>query len=70
MISHKNSINSVHKCNSENDENTLPKTFKALMRENSVYKYFVELKEGVFTEKGFLDLIKVPGLRVTGAGHV
>jgi len=69
MITHKNSINSVHKCNSENDENTLSKIFKALMRENSVYKYYVELKEGVFTEKGFLDLIKVPGLRVTGAGQ-
>lgn len=55
--------------NLENDQTTIHTTFKALMRETSVYKYYVELKEGAFTEKGFFDLAKVPGLRVTGAGQ-
>jgi transcriptional regulator with XRE-family HTH domain len=50
-------------------KSSLPKTFKALQRETSVYKYFVELKENVFTEQGFFDLVKVPGLRIVGAGQ-
>jgi transcriptional regulator with XRE-family HTH domain len=43
-------------------------TFRALIRETSVFKYYVELKEEVFTKKGYLDLVKVPGLFVSGAG--
>ncbi len=43
--------------------------FKALIRETSVYKYYVELKEEVFTKKGYLDLLKVPDLFVSGAGQ-
>ena len=39
------------------------------MRETSVYKYHVELKEDVFTKKGYLDLVKVPDLRVVGTGQ-
>lgn len=39
------------------------------MRETSVYKYYVELKEGVYTEQGYLDLVKVPNLRVARAGR-
>jgi transcriptional regulator with XRE-family HTH domain len=53
----------------ENDKNSSPTTFKALQRETTLYKYYVELKEDVFTEHGFFDLIKVPDLRVTGVGH-
>jgi transcriptional regulator with XRE-family HTH domain len=45
------------------------KCFKELIRETSVYKYFVELKEGNFTEQGYFDLEKVPGLYVIGAGQ-
>ncbi|MHA2062117.1 MAG: helix-turn-helix transcriptional regulator [Candidatus Sifarchaeia archaeon] len=44
-------------------------TFKGLQRETSVYKYFVELKENSLTGKGFLDLVKVPGLFVAGTGQ-
>lgn len=50
-------------------EHSETSTFKALIRETSVYKYIIELKEDVFTEQGFLDLAKVPGLYVTGAGQ-
>ena len=42
---------------------------KELIRETSVYKYYVELKKDVLTEQGFFDLTKVPGLRVSGAGQ-
>jgi len=60
VITHKNSINSLNKQNSENDENTLSKKFKALMRETSVYKYFIELKEDALTEQGYFDLVRMP----------
>ena len=53
----------------KNDENTIFTTLKALMRETTVYKYYVQLKEGVFTEQGYLDLAKVTGLYVSGAGQ-
>jgi len=43
-------------------------TFKVLQRETSVYKYYVELKDDVLTEFGYLDLIKVPCLFISGAG--
>ena len=46
-----------------------PKTFEALIRETSVYNYFVELKEDALTERGFFDLVKVPDLFVTGVGQ-
>jgi transcriptional regulator with XRE-family HTH domain len=49
------------------DERFVCKAFKALIRETSVYKYYVELKENVFSKQGFLDLIKVPYLRISGA---
>lgn len=55
--------------NSENTENPITTFFNALIRETSVYKYYLELKEGAMTEKGFLDLLKVPGLRISGAGQ-
>ncbi|MFX1519085.1 MAG: helix-turn-helix transcriptional regulator [Promethearchaeota archaeon] len=50
-------------------KNPRSKTFKVLQRETSVYKYYVELKEEVFTEQGYLDLAKVPGLYVSGAAQ-
>ena len=34
--------------------------FKVLMRETSVYQYYVELKENSLTPKGYLDIAKVP----------
>lgn len=43
--------------------------FKELIRETSVYKYYVELKENAFTEQGYLDLAKVTDLYVTGTGQ-
>ena len=43
--------------------------FKEIVHETTVYKYYIELKEDVFTKKGFLDLAKVPELRITGAGR-
>jgi len=45
------------------------RTFKVLQRETSVYKYYAELKENSLTEKGFLDLVKVPGLFVAATGQ-
>jgi len=54
---------------SVNNENSTSTTFKAIIYETSVYQYIVELKENVFTEQGILDLVKVPGLRVAGAGQ-
>ena len=56
----------INKYNSENDENENRQitVFKALIRETSVYKYYVELKDGALTTRGFLDLIKVPKLYV------
>lgn len=54
---------------SANNKKYIPKTFKGLIRETSVYKYYVELKEDVLTEQGFFDLVKVPNLRVAGAGQ-
>ena len=53
----------------ENDENSNPNDFKILQRETSVYKYYVELKDATFTEQGYLDLAKVPGLYVEGTGQ-
>ena len=50
-------------------KNSQPTNFKVLQRENTVYKYYVELKEDVFTEYGYLDIAKVPGLRLTGANQ-
>jgi transcriptional regulator with XRE-family HTH domain len=52
-----------------NNEYSTSTTFKAIIYETSVYQYIVELKENVFTEQGFLDLVKVPGLRVAGTGQ-
>ncbi len=67
---HINSISSIDKYNnSENVECSEPITFRELQRENSVYKYYVELKDDVFTERGYIDLIKVPGIYVSGAGQ-
>ena len=51
-------------------KNSLPMNFKALQRETSVHKYYIELKDGLITEQGFLDLVKVPSLRVLGAGRL
>jgi len=42
---------------------------KEVIRETSVYQYYVELKEDALTEQGFFDLVKVPGLRISGAGQ-
>ncbi len=39
-------------------ENFASTVFKALIRETSVYKHYVELKEGVLTKQGFFDLSK------------
>ena len=50
-------------------QKSVPKTFKAIIRETTVYKYIVELKEDALTEKGFFDLVNVPGLYVSGAGQ-
>jgi transcriptional regulator with XRE-family HTH domain len=50
-------------------KNSKPTSFKVLQRETSVYEFFVELKEDVITEQGFLDLAKVPRLFVLGAGQ-
>jgi len=58
----------THKSDLENDKNTMPKTFKAMQRETTVYEFYVELKEDSLTEQGFLDLVKVPKLYVAGAG--
>ena len=55
--------------NLENIEHNRPTTFKALQRETTVYKYYVELKEDALTEQGFFDLVKVPDLFVTGAAQ-
>jgi transcriptional regulator with XRE-family HTH domain len=41
---------------------------KALIRETSVYKHVVELKEDALTEQGFFDLAKVLNLRLAGTG--
>ena len=42
---------------------------KVLIRETSVYKYYVELKEDALTDQGFFDLAKVLDLRVAGTGQ-
>lgn len=55
--------------NSEIVEHSESRTFKALQRETTVWKYYVELKEDVLTEQGFLDLAKVPGLYVSEVGQ-
>jgi len=52
----------------ENDKNSLSTKFRALIRETSVYKYYVELKGDALTEQGFFDLAKVHGLRIAEAG--
>jgi transcriptional regulator with XRE-family HTH domain len=54
---------------SANNKKYILKTFKGLIRETSVYKYYVELKEDAMTEQGFFDLVKVPNLRVAGTGQ-
>ncbi len=69
MRIHKNTATIITMQNLENDEKSLSTTFKSLMRETTVYKYYVELKEGVLTEEGYLDLVKVPDLRVAGVGQ-
>ena len=51
-----------------NPENDGTSTFKALLRETSTYRYFVQMKDDAVTEGGFFDLAKVPGLRVVDAG--
>jgi len=43
-------------------------TFKVLHYETSVYQCFIELKKDSLTSNGYLDLVKVPGLYVIGAG--
>jgi len=43
--------------------------FKALIRETTVYNYYVELKDDVLTEDGYFDLVRVPDLRVAGTGQ-
>lgn len=43
--------------------------YKALTRETTVYKTYVELKEGSLTSKGYLDLVKVPDLFIKEAGY-
>jgi len=43
--------------------------FKALQRETSVFKYYIELKEDVLTQEGFLDLVRVPRLYVDRVGQ-
>jgi transcriptional regulator with XRE-family HTH domain len=43
--------------------------FKALIRETTVYNYYAELKDAALTEEGYVDLIKVPDLRVAGIGQ-
>jgi transcriptional regulator with XRE-family HTH domain len=53
----------------ENDKNSLSPKFRALIRETSVYKYYVELKEDALTEQGFFDLLKIHDLRVADAGQ-
>ncbi len=53
----------------ENATSTQATTFKALQRENTVYEFFVELKEDAFTEQGFIDLAKARSLYVSGAGQ-
>lgn len=69
MCIHKTPVTTINKQNSGNGEKIISKIFKALMRETTVYKQFVKLKEGVFTEQGYLDLAKVPDLYVSGAGQ-
>ncbi|MFX1519078.1 MAG: hypothetical protein ACFFCD_04080 [Promethearchaeota archaeon] len=69
MLTPDNDMNLKIKEKSENNENSAFKTFKAIVRETSVYQYIVELKEDALTEQGFLDLVKVPNLYVAGAGH-
>lgn len=63
-IRFKNQVQTMEK--SKKSESTI---FKALQRETSVYKYYVELKEDALTEQGFFDLLKVPDLFITGAGQ-
>jgi len=53
----------------ENNENSKAKTFKALIRETSVYKYFVELKKDVLTSKNYLNFEKVHGLFLAKSGQ-
>jgi transcriptional regulator with XRE-family HTH domain len=72
VLTHKNTLkNQIQKIKekSKNVEYSEPVPFKALQHETSVSKYYVELKEDVFTEQGYLDLAKVPSLYVSGAGQ-
>ncbi|MFX1521060.1 MAG: helix-turn-helix domain-containing protein [Promethearchaeota archaeon] len=54
---------------SKDDQIFVSTTFKATIRETSVYRYYVKLKENVLTEKGFFDLAKVPDLRISEGGQ-
>jgi transcriptional regulator with XRE-family HTH domain len=54
---------------SKNIEHLEHTSFKALQRETTVFKYYVELKKDVFTEHGYLDLVKIPDLYLSGAGQ-
>jgi transcriptional regulator with XRE-family HTH domain len=54
---------------SENGKTSESKISKTLIRETSVYEYYMELKEDALTEQGFLDLKKVPDLRISGTGQ-
>lgn len=69
MLTQKYTIHLPINKKSENNEDSAFKTYQALIRENSVYKYYVELKEDVLTNQGFFALAKIPGLRVSGAGQ-
>ena len=54
----------------ENIEFSESHTIKILQRENSVNKYYVELKDDALTKRGYFDLVRVPDLYVTGAGSL
>ncbi len=68
MLTQKNHITNQAQT-MEKSRKSKPTTFKALQRETSVYKFYVELKENVLTERGYLDLSKVPDLYISGAGQ-
>ena len=70
-MTQRDSLSSKLRTNSSsiNDEDFHSIIFKGLIRETTVFKYYVELKEDALTEQGFFDLVRVPSLRVTGAGY-
>ena len=69
MRTHENFLPNVNKIDLENDKSTKSTTFNAMQRETTVYEFYVELKEDVFTKQGFFDLAKVPSLYISGAGQ-